>query len=578
MLEAQARGGAVLADLPTGTVTFLFTDLEGSTRLLKGLGRDRYARLLEEQQGLLRSAFEEAGGQEIDTQGDAFFVAFGSAADALRAAEAGQRALVAHRWPKGARVRVRMGIHTGEPALGSERYVGLGVHRAARICSAGHGGQILLSKTTHDLLQDEESSEAAFKDLAEQRLKDLDRPERIFQLIVPGLPSDFPPLRTMEAQPAEALPFAGKEVELAKAAQASVEGAGRRRRRSLLAAALLATVAAAVAIPVLAFRGGESQGSESQVTTRVNSVAVIDPRTNGVVADLPVGEWPGPITAASGAIWVGNEHDKTVSRIDPASREVVGTPIGFGHPIDGLAAGGGYIWVASWREGVVRRIDPSLNSPVGGDRIVFRRAAARPPPTPIIHRRPVAIVFGNGSLWVGDQDYGVLRRIDPDTHRVVGRIKNVDPQALAFGDGIVWMVSAQDEEVIKVDANTASILIRQPVQAYPHGIVVGEEAVWVAHAPGGGREQTVSELDPLTGEVRRTIDLGAHLSDSCSCYITAMTAKDGVIWVANPLDHTVTRINEATHEKEIIPVSVIPLGLTATGGAIWATISPSRNF
>jgi class 3 adenylate cyclase len=107
-----------LADLPTGTVTFLFTDLEGSTRLLKDLGRDRYARLLEEQQRLLRSAFEEAGGQEIDTQGDAFFVAFGSAAEAISAAEAGQRALAAHRWPKGARVRVRMGIHTGEPALG----------------------------------------------------------------------------------------------------------------------------------------------------------------------------------------------------------------------------------------------------------------------------------------------------------------------------------------------------------------------------------------------------------------------------------------------------------------------------
>jgi class 3 adenylate cyclase len=341
MLEAEARGGAVLADLPTGTVTFLFTDLEGSTRLLKGLGRDRYARLLEEQQQTLRSAFEDAGGQEIDAQGDAFFIAFGSAADAIRAAEAGQRALVAHRWPKGARVRVRMGIHTGEPALGSERYVGLGVHRAARICSAGHGGQVLLSKTTHDLLQDEESSEAAFKDLGEQRLKDLDRPERIFQLLVPGLPSDFPPPRTVEAQPAEALPFAGREDELAKAAQASVAGAGRRRRRSLLAAALLAIVAAAVAIPVFALSGGKSPGTgpPARVSVRVNSVAVIDARTSKVVADLPVGEWPGPITAASGAIWVGNAKDHTLSRVDPASREVVGTP-GFGYAIDALTAAG----------------------------------------------------------------------------------------------------------------------------------------------------------------------------------------------------------------------------------------------
>jgi DNA-binding beta-propeller fold protein YncE len=311
---------------------------------------------------------------------------------------------------------------------------------------------------------------------------------------------------------------------------------------------------------------------------------VIDPRTNAVVADLPVGEWPGPITATSGAIWVGNAKDHTFSHVDPASREVVGTAIGFGHSIDALTAAGGSVWVASAAEGVVRRFDPSSNS-VGAP-IRFRPRAVRPPPdAPFSHfarwenlNDEIAMVFGKGSLWVGDRDSGKLLRIDPVAGRIVGRIRNVDPQALAFGDGIVWMVSYADTEVIRVDANTASILGRESVPDYPHGIVVGEKAVWVAHAPGGGREQTVSELDPLTGEVRRTIDLGGHLSDACSCYITAMTAKDGVIWASNPLDHTVARIDEATHEREIIPVSVIPLGLTATGGAIWATISPNRNF
>jgi DNA-binding beta-propeller fold protein YncE len=334
------------------------------------------------------------------------------------------------------------------------------------------------------LLQDEESSEAAFKDLGEQRLKDLDRPERIFQLIVPGLPSDFPPLRTVEAQPAEALPFAGREDELAKAAQASVAGAGRGRRRSLLAAALLAIVAAAVAIPVLVFRGGESQGSESPVTTRDNSVAVIDARTSDVVRDLPVDEWPSQITAGRGSIWVGNDRDQILTRINPATRSVVGT-IPFGHPITALAVGDGSLWVASGCEGVVRHIDPSSNA-VGRDTIRFR---PRQEEEDACDEQPVAMVFGSGSLWVGDRLSQTLLRIDPEAGRVIKRISNVDPQSLAFAGGIVWMVSYADTEVIRVHADTASILTRQPVSPYPHGIVVGQDAIWVAHEDEGGRSR-----------------------------------------------------------------------------------------
>jgi class 3 adenylate cyclase len=136
-----------MTELPSGTVTFLFTDVEGSTRLLKQL-RDGYGELLAEHRRILRTAFAEHGGQEIDTQGDAFFVAFRRAKDAALAASAGQRALAAHPWPKGADCRVRMGMHTGEPTVGDEGYHGLGVHRAARIMAAGHGGQILLSQAT----------------------------------------------------------------------------------------------------------------------------------------------------------------------------------------------------------------------------------------------------------------------------------------------------------------------------------------------------------------------------------------------------------------------------------------------
>src|SRR5262245_9475822 len=144
-----------MAELPRGAVTFLFTDIEGSTRLVKQL-RDRYHDALATHQMLLREAFANHGGQEIDTQGDAFFVAFASARDAVLAAVEGQRALDAYRWPDGAAVRVRMGIHTGQATPVDGRYTGMAVHRAARICAAGHGGQVLVSQATQTLLEDEE--------------------------------------------------------------------------------------------------------------------------------------------------------------------------------------------------------------------------------------------------------------------------------------------------------------------------------------------------------------------------------------------------------------------------------------
>ncbi len=189
--------------LPGGTVTFLFSDIEGSTRLLTALG-ERYGELLATHQGLLREAFADAGGREIDTQGDAFFVVFLKAKDAVAAALAAQRALANHPWPGRTAVRVRMGLHTAEPAAVHDRYIGLGVHRAARICSAGHGGQILLSRATFAVLADDVLPDIGFLDLGEHRLKDLERSERIYQLVIPDLPRVFPALKTIAVMDSEA--------------------------------------------------------------------------------------------------------------------------------------------------------------------------------------------------------------------------------------------------------------------------------------------------------------------------------------------------------------------------------------
>ena len=192
-----------MLDLPAGRVTFLFTDIEGSTRLLRALG-ERYGEALSDHRRLLRACFVRHGGVEVDTQGDSFFVSFPDADEALAAAEDAQRALVAHGW-SGAELRVRMGLHTGEPLVTDGHYVGIDVHRGARIAAAAHGGQVVVSERTHELVCAGEAPPVTLRDLGLHRLKDLPEPERIFQLVARGLPSSFPPLRTHE----EAIEAAG---------------------------------------------------------------------------------------------------------------------------------------------------------------------------------------------------------------------------------------------------------------------------------------------------------------------------------------------------------------------------------
>ncbi len=209
-----------MATPPTGTVTFLFTDIEGSTRVIQDVGDARYAQVLADHRRLLLEAFQTSQGYVIETQGDAFLVAFPRARDAIQAAVAGQRALAAHAWPDGAALRVRMGLHTGEPAQGRDGYVGIDLHRAARICAAAYGGQILASETTRDLAGDDPRQSIGFRELGEHRLKDLALPHRLYQVTVADLPSDFPPLRSLNARPnnlpVQLTTFVGRERDMAE--------------------------------------------------------------------------------------------------------------------------------------------------------------------------------------------------------------------------------------------------------------------------------------------------------------------------------------------------------------------------
>jgi class 3 adenylate cyclase len=172
--------------LPSGTVTFVFTDIEGSTGLLKQLG-DAYADVLSEHRRIVRETFARLNGVEIDTQGDAFFFAFARARDAVEAAVEAQRAHATAVWPSDTTVRVRMGLHTGEPALGSEGYLGLDVVRAARICTTARGGNVLLSETTRALVGSSLPEGVSVFPLGQRHLKDIDQPEPVYELTIEGV-------------------------------------------------------------------------------------------------------------------------------------------------------------------------------------------------------------------------------------------------------------------------------------------------------------------------------------------------------------------------------------------------------
>jgi predicted ATPase/class 3 adenylate cyclase len=216
-MEFQSQTSKIAPRKPTGTVTLLFSDIEGSTQLLQRIG-DKYSQALEEQRVIMRAAFQQFEGYEIDTAGDAFFVAFSRAQDGVAAAITAQRHLATHQWPEGETMRVRMAVHTGEPIVTATGYVGMDVHRAARLCSAGHGGQILLSETTRQLMAGNLPEGVTLRDLGEHRLKDLQQAEHLYQIIVPDLQSDFPALKTLDSRPnnlpAQITPLVGREHEI----------------------------------------------------------------------------------------------------------------------------------------------------------------------------------------------------------------------------------------------------------------------------------------------------------------------------------------------------------------------------
>jgi class 3 adenylate cyclase/DNA-binding beta-propeller fold protein YncE len=535
-----------MTELPTGTVTLLFSDIEGSTRLLRALGDD-YGPLLADHQRLLRNAFEEAGGHEIDTQGDAFFVAFGRARDAVAAALAAQRSLADHRWPQDEDVRVRIGIHTAEPTIGGQRYVGLGVHRAARICSAGHGGQILLSGATRELVEGELPPGIELLDLGEHRLKDLDRPEHIFQLVANGGRAEFPPLKTLAAQPSEATPFAGREGELAAAAGAAIQARRLRTRRGVIvSAAALLVLAAAVLAAVLLISGG----GPAAVDVVPNSVAVIDPTDNRLVDSVRTGaESPGAIDFAGRYVWVLNRGSFSVTSIDAKTRNLVNTfGVGpsEGYP-NGLAADTGGVWVTGSASSRVtwygRNLTEAVEVAEGGYTLGTGSELARigqdlwvtgviQPLVAVVdisdfspqvllrlrlERAPTALAVGQGNGFVGDAQ-GELIRIDPVTKEKRAASLGARIEDIVVAGDAVWVVTG-DKKLLQVEPGSLTTSATVDLPDPPSALAFGAGAVWVVSDSAG----TVARVDPRTDEVVKTIALGHRPQ--------GIVVAEGLVWV-----------------------------------------------
>jgi YVTN family beta-propeller protein len=547
---------------PSGTVTLLFSDIEGSTQLVRQLGAD-YEALLTTHNRLLRAAFEQAGGHLIDRQGDALFFAFGRAKDAVMGAAAAQHALAAEHWPTDAAVRVRIGIHTSEPGVGEEGYHGLGVVRASRICSAGHGGQILISQATRALIEDEELHGVGLRDLGTHHLKDMPRAERIFQLVVDGLPAEFPLLRA----PAEAppLPLAGREEELAEAARAAVGEAGRparrlrvaarvsRHPRALIVGGALLLLAAASSGTAIALTRGSGAGGLAGVAP--NSLGVIDPKTNQIVAQVPVGTQPADVVYGEGALWIANQGDSTISRVDPKQQRQVKT-IPLGAEPGGLAARNHSIWVAT--EKGVKRIDPAYDD--------VAETVKVPKPTPSANSPfvnwPTDVAFTSGASWVISSGFaGYVSRGEPGMRHPFDTITIGDAPGAAVSDGRdLWVTDVFDYTVWRIDP-TGALTGPIPVGRGPTAIAVGFGAVWVADSA----DDEVKRIDPTTNAVATTIPVGHNP--------TAIAVGAGAVWVANEGDGTVSRIDPRSNDVvQKIRIGGTPAGLAVASGSVWVTV------
>jgi len=531
------------------TATFLFTDIEGSTQLLTTL-RERYATLLEEHHRLLRAIFADFGGTEIDNQGDSFFVAFHRAQDAVSAAAEIQRALAKHEWPDGVELRVRIGLHTGEAHATGERYIGLSVNRAARISAIGHGGQVLVSQTTAQHVEDDidHLDGLSLKDLGERQLKDIARPVRIYQLDVDGLPTRFPTLKAPRPE--------------------------RRRRSRRIALIAAPIVVAGVAAALFLLLGSDS----APPTVVSNSLVRYDPETLEPTDVIPIGPGPDLVVAAGDYVWVTHyvigpsairqSGDQVLTRVDTRTNDAV--VVGGGLAPCGLTADpSGDVWVANCygpsRPGTLVR--------VGADDLRFKRTffvsafseAARP------------LVYGGGSLWTSDvdgKDSTLVDQIDPRTgkRRRFDMPYPTEPLAWSEGYGDLWGLGfgAGFARLARLHPATSSTKTIDPGMTSPGDVAVAADLVWVADWDS----PRVARLQARGAPRSRVIDLRSTGARDPEAFngVLFVEAGEGAVWATVPTAGQLWRIDPDTSATTPIDVPYFPAGVAVGPDAVWVTV------
>jgi YVTN family beta-propeller protein len=445
-----------------------------------------------------------------------------------------------------------MGINTGEASLEDGRYVGFAVHRAARISAAGHGGQILLSSSTRDVVEADLGAGLTVRDLGVRRFKDLPRPERVYQLVAEGLPSQFAPLKTLD-------------VELR-----------RKRRRLYAGAGLIGALIAAIAIPVLAL--GEGSGA---ARIEPNSVAVIDPESNRVVGSVPVGIRPAAVAVGEGSVWVANTEDETVSRIDAATRQLIRTiPVGE-YPSD-VAVAAGSAWVALGAATQLRRIVLDRNEAEEGFRATPAVEGEHTGGYLPCARSQTSLTAGGGALWLAcvspiSAVSSDASRINPRTKRAIRvdeALVSSSPVGIAFSDiavglGSAWIVNRLANAVTQVDAATLRNVQEVTVGRAPEAVAVGFDSIWAANSEDDSVSRFhLGEFDERV--VAETIPVGDTPVD--------VAVGENAVWVVNRGDRTISRIDPETNQVvATIELDNEPVRVAAGEGAVWVTVQDSEE-
>jgi YVTN family beta-propeller protein len=485
--------------------TVLFTDIVGSTERAVALGDRRWRELLERHHEAVREELRRFGGREIDTAGDGFFAAFASPAQAVACAAR----VVGRLHDLG--IEVRAGLHMGECEVVGDKIGGIAVHIGARVAGRAASGEVLVTGTLRELVQ---GSGIQFEDRGAAELK--------------GVPGEWHLYAVTDATAVEPAPAFGERGRgpLAQLPLPARTGQGPRAARwPRLIAAFVALALVAVGATFVFTRGGTTSTLKA---IDVNSVGRIDPATGRVTDQVTVGARPAGVAFGAGSLWITNEGDGSVSRIDPDAVRVLQTVGNVGNDPLAVAADDDGVWVANGEDGTLARISPETNQvldriPVGngpsavalGGGYVWvsnmlAASISRVDPGGGVPRsfevqdRPAGVVYADGSVWVASQALATVSRLDPRSGTLQQTIHvGNGPTAMAAGPGVVWVANALDSTVSRIDTKTNGVSATVPVGDGPDGIAVARDAVWVSNRFGG----TLSKIDPVSAQVVKVVNV-----------------------------------------------------------------------